>query len=70
MFPALRDIDIYGLFVSPATIALIASLIPSIVFHFLISSRDLDRIVWNRALVEVVMFFIFFALAVLTLSPG
>jgi hypothetical protein len=65
----LRELNICGVFVTPASVLLLVCLIPSIIFHYLFAALRIDHVFWNPPLVEVVMFFIFFAAAVLALTP-
>jgi len=69
LFP-LRELDILGIFVAPASVLLLVALVPSVVFHYLIARVDLNRFVWNRPVFEVALYVVFYATAVLTLRPG
>jgi hypothetical protein len=69
LFP-LRELDILGVFVTPASVLLLVALVPSVAFHYLTARLDLNRFVWNRPVFEVALYVVFYAAAVLTLRPG
>ena len=66
----LRELDLFGVFVTPASVLFVLALVPSLAFRWVAARVDLNRYVWNRPLVEVSMFVLFYAVAVLTLRPG
>jgi accessory gene regulator protein AgrB len=66
----LREIDEFGVFVTPAAPLLLVSLILFFLARWLAGWIDLNRYVWNLPLFEIAIFVAFYALAVLTLRPG
>ena len=66
----LREINLFGVYVTPAAPMLLASLLLFLLIRWLAGRIDLNRYVWNRPLFEVTLFVAIFALAVLTLRPG
>ena len=64
----LREIDLFGVFVTPAFIGLLLATALFVVFHVLAARIDLNRFVWNRPLFEVTLFFVTYALAILTMT--
>ena len=48
----LREIDLLGVFVSPASLCLPAALVISLVLRRLLDKAGLNRFVWNRALFD------------------
>ncbi len=63
----LREIDLFGVFVTPAAPLLVLCLAVALAVHRATARLDLNRFVWNRPLFEVAAFVAFFAAAVLTL---
>ena len=63
----LRDINLFGIFVTPAAALLPVCLAILAVYHWSTSRVDLNRYIWNRPLFEVALFAIVYALALLTL---
>jgi hypothetical protein len=66
----LRELDLLGVYVTPASVLLVVCLIPSVILRYFFARIDLNRYVWNRPLVEVAMYVIFFSAAILTLRRG
>ena len=50
---ALREVDVVGIFVSPALVCLLAAMIVCALLRRLFDRLDLDRFVWNRALFDL-----------------
>ncbi len=69
LFP-LRELDILGVFVTPASVMLLVALVPSLLVHRLTARVDLNRFVWNRPVVEVALYIAFYAITILTLRVG
>ena len=63
----LREIDLFGVFVTPAFIGLLLATAVFVAFHVLAARIDLNRYVWNRPLFEVALFYVIYALTVLTM---
>ena len=66
----LREINLLGVFVTPASVLLLVALAPWIVFRWLAARIDLNRYVWNRPLVEVLFYLLMYAAGILTLRRG
>jgi len=66
----LREIDILGVFVTPAAPLLLLCMLVMVAAHAATARLDLNRYVWNRPLFEVAVFVALFSLAILTLRPG
>jgi hypothetical protein len=49
----LRELDILGIFVSPALVCLLAAVILSAVLRRLFDRIQLDRYIWNRTLFDL-----------------
>ena len=49
----LREVDILGIFVSPALVCLLAAMILSVVLRRLFDRIQLDRYIWNRTLFDL-----------------
>ena len=49
----LREVDILGIFVSPALVCLLAAMILSAVLRRLFDRIPLDRYIWNRTLFDL-----------------
>ena len=70
MFLPLREINIFGMFVDPAVVALVASaLVFCLVRTLLNRCIDLNRFVWRRPLVDIALLVILYCFAILTLRP-
>jgi uncharacterized protein DUF1656 len=70
MFLPLREINIDGMFVDPAAVLLVASgalflLLRTVINHII----DLNRFVWRRPLVDIMLLVILYSAAILTLRP-
>jgi protein AaeX len=51
----LREVDILGIFVSPALVCLLAAMILSAVLRRLFDRIQLDRYIWNRTLFDLAL---------------
>ena len=70
MFLPLREIDLCGMFIEPAVIALVVStLVFCVVRAVLNRCVDLNRVVWHRPLVDIALLVILYCIAILTLRP-
>jgi protein AaeX len=49
----LREVDILGIFVSPALVCLLAAMILSALLRRLFDRIQLDRYIWNRTLFDL-----------------
>ena len=63
----LREIDLFGVFVTPAAPLMLMCVLLALAIHWGTARLDLNRYVWNRPLFEVSLFTALFAGAVLTL---
>ena len=66
----LREIDLLGVFVSPALICLAVALILSLILRRLLYKTDINRFVWNRALFDLSLLIVMTALFILSLRFG
>ena len=66
----LREIDLLGVFISPALICLVVALIISLILRRLLDKTDINRFVWNRALFDLSLLVAITALLVLSLRFG
>ena len=66
----LREIDLLGVFVSPALICLAVALVLSLIVRRLLDKTDINRFVWNRALFDLSLLIVMTALFVLSLHFG
>ncbi|SHG77566.1 DUF1656 domain-containing protein [Bradyrhizobium erythrophlei] len=66
----LREIDLLGVFVSPALICLAVALILSLILRRLLDKTDINRFVWNRALFDLSLLIVMTALFILSLRFG
>ena len=70
MFLPLREINLFGMFIEPAVIALvICVLLFCVVRAVLNRCVDLNRFVWRRPLVDIALLVILYCIAILTLKP-
>jgi Protein of unknown function (DUF1656) len=70
MFLPLREINLFGMFFDPAVIALAVSvLVFCLVEAVLNRCVDLNRFVWRRPLVDIMLLVILYCIAILTLKP-
>ena len=51
----LREVDILGIFVSPALVCLLAAMILSALLRRLFDRIQLDRYIWNRTLFDLAL---------------
>ena len=49
----LREIDVLGVFASPALICLAVALVISLILRRLLDKTGINRFVWNRALFDL-----------------
>jgi len=66
----LREIDLLGVFVSPALICLAVALVLSLIVRRLLDKTDINRFVWNRALFDLSLLIVMTALFILSLRFG
>ena len=66
----LREIDLLGVFVSPALICLAVALVLSLILRRLLDKTDINRFVWNRALFDLSLLIVMTALLILSLRFG
>ena len=66
----LREIDLLGVFISPALICLVVALVISLVLRRLLDKTDINRFVWNRALFDLSLLVAITALLILSLRFG
>jgi hypothetical protein len=66
----LRDIDLLGVFVSPALICLAVALVISLIVRRLLDKTAINRLVWNRALFDLSLLVVITALLILSLRFG
>ena len=66
----LREIDLLGVFISPALICLVVALVISLILRRLLDKTDINRFVWNRALFDLSLLVAITALLVLSLHFG
>jgi hypothetical protein len=67
---ALREIDLLGVFISPALICLVVALVISLILRRLLDKTDINRFVWNRALFDLSLLVAITALLILSLRFG
>jgi protein AaeX len=66
----LREIDLLGVFVTPALICLAVALVLSLILRRLLDKTDINRFVWNRALFDLSLLIVMTALFILSLRFG
>ena len=66
----LREIDLLGVFVSPALICFAAALVISLIVRRILDKTGINRFVWNRALFDLSLLVVITALLVLSLRFG
>jgi hypothetical protein len=66
----LREIDLLGVFISPALICLVVALVISLILRRLLDKTDINRFVWNRALFDLSLLVAITALLILSLRFG
>ena len=66
----LREIDLLGVFVSPALICLAVALVISLILRRLLDKTGINRFVWNRALFDLSLMIVLTALFILSLRFG
>ena len=70
MFLPLREINVFGMLIEPAVIALVVSAVVFCVIRAVLSRVvDLNRFVWHRPLVDIALLVIFYSVVILTLNP-
>jgi protein AaeX len=65
-----REIDLLGVFVSPALICLAVALVISLILRRLLDKTGINRFVWNRALFDLSLLVVITALLILSLRFG
>ncbi len=63
----LREIDLLGVFVSPALICLAVAFVISLILRRLLDKTGINRFVWNRALFDLSLLVVITALLILSL---
>ena len=66
----LREIDLLGVFVSPALICLAVALVISLILRRLLDKTGINRFVWNRGLFDLSLLVVITALLILSLRFG
>jgi hypothetical protein len=66
----LREIDLLGVFVSPALICLAVALVISLILRRLLDKTGINRFVWNRALFDLSLLGVITVLLILSLRFG
>jgi protein AaeX len=66
----LREIDLLGVFVSPALICLAVALVIWLILRRLLDKTGINRFVWNRALFDLSLLVVITALLILSLRIG
>ena len=66
----LREIDLLGVFISPALICLVVALVISLILRRLLDKTDINRFVWNRALFDLSLLVALTALLIRSLRFG
>ena len=66
----LHEIDLLGVFVSPALICLALALVISLILRRLLDKTGINRFVWNRALFDLSLLVVITALLILSLRIG
>ena len=67
---ALREVDVLGIFVTPASVCLVAAIIACIPLRRLLNHLRVDRYVWNRALIDLCLLACIADLLILSLRYG
>nr|WP_321985866.1 DUF1656 domain-containing protein [uncultured Lichenicoccus sp.] len=63
----LREIDIFGIFVTPAVICLVVGLVISVALRRALDLTQVNRYVWNRALFDLGLLVAITSLLILSL---
>ena len=66
----MREIDLLGVFISPALICLVVALVISLILRRLLDKTDINRFVWNRALFDLSLLVAMTAILILSLRFG
>ena len=66
----LREVDLLGVFVTPAALCLVAAIMVSLPLRRLLDRTPIDHYVWNRALFDFSVLVAIVALMVLSLRYG
>jgi hypothetical protein len=66
----LREINLLGVFVSPALVCLAVALVISLILRRLLDKTAINRFVWNRALFDMSVLVAITALLILSLRFG
>ena len=70
MFIPLREINVLGMFIEPAVVALVLSALVFCVLRAVLNRCvDLNRYVWHRPLVDIALLVILYSIAILMLRP-
>ena len=66
---ALQEVNLLGIFVSPALVCLLAALVLAALLRRVFDHFDLDRYIWNRAVFDLGLLVCITDLLVLSLHP-
>ena len=66
----LREIDLLGVFVSPALVCVAVALVISLILRRLLDKTAINRFVWNRALFDMSVLVAITTLLILSLRFG
>ena len=66
----LREINLLGVFVSPALVCLAVALVISLILRRLLDKTAINRFVWNRALFDMSVLVAITALLILSVRFG
>ena len=66
----MREVDLLGVFVSPALVCLAVALVISFILRRLLDKTGINRFVWNRALFDLSLLVVITALLILSLRFG
>lgn len=70
MFLPLRELNLSGMLLDPAAVALVITALLYILLRTMLNRvLDLNRYVWHRPLVEISLLVILYCVAILTLKP-
>lgn len=66
----LHDVDLFGIYVTPASVCFAFALVVLFVVRALLDRLDIDRYVWNRALFDLAILMAIASLMILSLRFG
>ena len=67
---ALHDVDILGIYVTPATVCFVCALAVLFLVRYLLDKLFIDRFIWNRALFDLAILIAVTSLMILSLRFG